>query len=339
MKAAVCTRPGVIELQEVPRPEPGPGEVLMQVRSVGVCGSDVDGYRGKHPMIGYPIILGHECSGIIAEVGDGVDPARVGEPVTVEPFFVCGTCPFCQEGNYNFCIDLKIIGHQVPGAFAEYVKIPAEFAHRKPDNVSFEEAAIVEPCSGALHAVRRCGIQSGDFVVVIGCGTMGSFVVQHCRNLSAEVLVIEPVEFKRQAALELGAAHVVNPGEQDPAAVVRDLTGGKMADVVIEAVGEPETLAETVSLVCNGGVIMLIGWTGNPTDPFDLTNTTFKELRVLGTLGFCRDFPISLKLMSMGRLDLKRIITHRFDLDHVRDAIELLESGRDNVWKAVVNVS
>ncbi len=337
MKAAVCTGIGKIEFQDLPAPVPGPGEVVVEVRSVGVCGSDVDGYRGAHPMIGFPIVLGHECSGVIAEVGPGVSEKRIGEPVSVEPFFICGECPFCRAGTYNFCSNLAIIGHQVPGAFAEYVKIPARFAHRMPEGVSFDEAAILEPCSGALHAVRRCGIQSGDFVVIIGCGTMGSFATQHCRNLSAEVLVVEPLAFKREAALDLGAAHVVDPAAEDAAEAVRTLTGGKMADVVIEAVGKPETLGQTVSLVKNGGTIMLIGWTGNAADPFDLTNTTFKELTVLGTLGFCGDFPISMKLLGQGKIDIRRIITHRFDLDQVQEAIEMLEAGADGIWKAVVH--
>lgn len=338
MKAAVCTGIGRIEIQDVPKPVPKAGEVLVKVKSVGVCGSDVDGYRGKHPMIGYPIILGHECSGIIAEVGPGVDPARIGEAVTVEPFFICDTCPFCRQGTYNFCAELKIIGHQVAGAFAEYLTIPAKFAHFKPENVSFDEAAILEPCSGALHAVRRCRIQAGDTVVIIGCGTMGSFATQHCRNLSAEVIVVEPVAFKRQAALELGAAYALCP-EDDLVAEVAKITNGKMADVVIEAVGERETLAETVGLVKNGGTVMLIGWTGNSTDPFDLTNTTFKELTVLGTLGFCRDFPISMKLLAAGKVNINRIITHRFALDDVQKAIEQLEAKTDGVWKSVVQVS
>ncbi len=338
MKAAVCSGVGQIEITDVPRPVPDPGEVLVQIKSVGVCGSDVDGYQGKHPMIGFPIILGHECSGIIAETGPGVDPSRVGEPVTVEPFFTCDQCPFCLEGTYNFCSNLQIIGHQVPGAFAEYMLIPGKFAHFKPDNVSFEEAAILEPCSGALHAVRRCAIQSGDVVVIIGCGTMGSFATQHCRNLAADVIVIEPVAFKREAALELGASVVIDPDTEDALAVLSERTCGKMADVVIEAVGEQATLAQTVGLVKNGGTVMLIGWTGNATDPFDLTNTTFKELTVLGTLGFCRDFPISMKLLAAGRINVDRIISHRFDLDHVAEAIRLLECGGDSIWKAVVNI-
>ncbi len=339
MKAAVCTGVGEIHIRDIPEPAPKAGEVLIRVKSVGVCGSDVDGYRGTHPMIEFPVVLGHECSGIIAEVGPGVAAARVGEAVTVEPFFTCDQCAFCLEGNYNFCADLKIIGHQVQGAFAEFMPIPAKFAHFKPPEVSFDAAAILEPCSGALHAVRRCRIQSGDTVVIIGCGTMGSFALQHCRNLSAQPIVIEPLAFKRRAARELGAAHVLDPATDDPPAAVREITAGNMADVVIEAVGERETLAETVGLVKNGGTVMLIGWTGNAADPFDLTNTTFKELTVLGTLGFCRDFPISMKLLAEGRIDVERIITHRFDLFQVEEAIEQLETGADNVWKSVVRVS
>jgi L-iditol 2-dehydrogenase len=208
--------------------------------------------------------------------------------------------------------------------------------HPKPENISFEEAAIAEPTSGSLHAVERCNIRLGQFVVVIGCGTIGSLAMQHALNKGAEVLVVEPEEFKRQVASELGAQHAVDPRKEDPAEAVKRLTGGIGADCVIEAVGHPDTLASTVSLVRRGGTIMLIGWSGNETDPFDLTNVTLDELTVLGTLGFCHDYPKALKLMSMGKVKIKPIISHTMPLDKVEEGIEMLHRHEKGVWKIVL---
>ncbi|UCH36077.1 MAG: alcohol dehydrogenase catalytic domain-containing protein [Armatimonadota bacterium] len=336
MKAAVCTAQERIAIQEVPRPVPGEGEVLVRVKATGLCGSDVDGYTGHHPMIKWPIILGHECSGVIAELGPGVTGWQVGDEVAVEPFFTCKQCPACQEGKYNLCADLKITGHQVPGSLAEYVIAEACFLHRKPDNVPFEEAAIAEPASGSLHAVERCNLRTGDFVVILGCGTIGSLAMQHCLNKGAEVLVTDILDFKLDAARKLGVDHALNPDVADLAAGVMKLTGGIGADCVIEAVGHPDTLASTVGLIRRGGTIMLIGWSGNETDPFDLTSVTLDELTVLGTLGFCRDFPTALKLMSRGKVQVAPIISHRLPLARVEEGIKMLRDRADNVWKIVI---
>jgi 2-desacetyl-2-hydroxyethyl bacteriochlorophyllide A dehydrogenase len=338
MKAAVCTDRETITIREVPIPSPGEGEVLVQVKATGLCGSDVDGYTGHHPMIKWPIILGHECSGVVAEPGPGVADWQPGDKVAVEPFFTCKKCPACLREKYNLCADLKITGHQVPGSLAEYVIAEARFLHRKPDGVSFAEAAIAEPASGSLHAVERCNLHLGDFVAIIGCGTMGCLAMQHALNKGAEVLVCEPEAFKREVAQKLGVHHTVNPKEEDLTARVKELTGGIGADCVIEAVGMPETLASTVGLVRRGGTIMLIGWSGNETDPFNLTALTLDELTVLGTLGFCWDFPTALRLMSQGKLDVKSLITHTLPLERVEEGIHMLHEHAPGVWKiAIVN--
>jgi len=287
MKAAVCKGREKIVMEEVPVPKPGRGEVLVEVKATGLCGSDVDGYTGHHPMIKWPIILGHECSGVVAALGPQVTGWKVGEAVAVEPFFTCKKCPACLRSKYNLCADLKITGHQVPGSMAEYVIAESCFLHRKPDNVPFAEAAIAEPVSGSLHAVERCNLRLGDFVVIIGCGTIGSLAMQHALNKGAVVLTADPQEFKLKVARQLGVHYTVNPDKEDLQKKVRELTGGIGADCVIEAVGTPETIASTVRMVKRGGTIMLIGWTGNKTDPFDMTSVTLDELTVLGTLSFC----------------------------------------------------
>ena len=336
MKAAVCVDREKIEIRQVPIPTPRSGEVLVKVKATGLCGSDVDGFTGHHPMIRWPIILGHEASGLIAECGPSVTRWKVGDPVAIEPFFTCKVCPACVRGQYNLCVDLKITGHQVPGTMAEYVIAEERFVHRKPDSLSFDEAAIAEPASGSLHAVERCGLRLGDFVAIIGCGTIGSLAMQHCVNKGAEVLVADPDERKLDVARSLGARHTVNPTRADLAAVVKELTGGVGADCVIEAVGIAETLSQTTRLVRRGGTIMLIGWSGQKADAFDLTSVTLDELTVRGTLGFCNDFPVALRLMSAGKIRIAPIISHRMPFSQAERGIRMLESREPGVWKIVL---
>lgn len=336
MKAAVCVEPGRIEINEIDVPDPGEGEVLVKVSATGLCGSDVDGYLNRHPMIGYPIVLGHECSGVIAEVGKNAVGVKVGDEVVVEPFFTCRKCPACLRGQYNLCKNLLITGHQVNGSLAEYMPADSRFVHSKPENISFDEGALAEPLSGSLHAVKRAGVGIGDFVVIIGCGTIGSFSMQHALNAGAEVLICDVCDFKLETAQKLGADHTLNVSGENLAERVMALTGGMGADIVIEAVGRPETLAQTTALVRRGGTIMLIGWTGNKTDPFDLTALTLDELSVLGTLGFCWDFPSALAAVRRGKVNMGAIISHRFPLEKTAEAIELFHSGRNKAWKIII---
>jgi len=336
MKAAVCVEPQKIEIKDVDVPQPKEYEVLVQVKATGLCGSDVDGYLNRHPMIGYPIILGHECSGIISEVGPGVENVSVGDEVIVEPFFTCKKCAACKQGRYNLCKDLLIIGHQINGSMADYCLAEAGFVHPKPANISWGEAAIAEPLSGALHAVERCNLHAGDIVVIIGCGTIGSFALQHARNKAARVLACDVKDSKVRLANVLGATWAINRSLVDLKDKVMEITGGVGADCVIEAVGLPETLAETVGLVRRGGTIMLIGWSGNEADAFDLTSVTLDELTVLGTLGFCWDFQRTIALAEMGLVDLKSVITHHFPLEDVEKAIKMMHDGKDDVGKVII---
>ncbi|MBS3762322.1 MAG: alcohol dehydrogenase catalytic domain-containing protein [Planctomycetes bacterium] len=336
MKAAVCHEPFDLTIEEVDKPEPGEGEVVVKVKATGVCGSDVDGYIGKHPWIDLPMILGHECSGVVDTVGPDVTKFEPGDPVVVEPFFVCGECPNCLKGDYNMCRDITIIGHQVDGSFAEYILMTERFLHPLPEAVSFEVGALAEPISGALHGVGRCNLNIGDFVVVLGCGTIGYFLVQHAVNSGAKVLVTEPEDYKREAALAVGAEWVLDPTSESVEDKVMEISDGIGADCVMEAVGIQETIGKTVSLARKGGTILLMGWTGNETDDFDCTNMTLDEMTVLGTMGFAFDFPVTLDLLARDKVDAERIITHRFPLDEAEEALETLHEKRDNVWKAAL---
>jgi L-iditol 2-dehydrogenase len=325
-------------VENVPVPEPKEGEVLVRVKATGLCGSDLHGYQGTHPMIKWPVILGHEAAGVIAGCGPGVAGWREGDAVSVEPLFTCNRCPSCVSGNYHLCRELKFAGHQLPGSLAEYFIAESRFVHIKPDTVSFEEAALAEPASSPLHAVERCRIRLGDFVAIFGCGITGMFLAQYALAKGAEVLVTDLVDFKLELAKSFGVHHAVNPARESAVEKIRSRTGSMGADVVFEAAGKPETMLDTTAAVKAGGTIVLIGYTGRERESFDLTSITLSELNVLGSLAFCRDFPVALKLMGQGKIRVKPMITQRIPLDDVEEGLRMMRDKKDKVLKVMVQL-
>ncbi len=337
MRAAVLKGYQKILIEEVPVPVPKPGEVLMKVKATGLCGSDMHGYSGTHPLIRWPVILGHEASGIIVKCGEGVEDWKVNDEVVLEPLIVCKKCEACLSGRYHLCSELQFAGHTVPGSLAEYMTADSSFLHRKPKNVSFEEAAVAEPASSPLHAIERAAIHVGDFIVILGCGVTGSFLLQYAKMKGAEVLVTDLDDKKLEIAKKLGVTHTLNPLKEDVVSAVKQLTGGGGADFVFEAAGTSETTAVTTKLVRKGGTIVLIGYTGRESEPFDLTGVTLGELNVLGSLAFCRDFPVTLKLMEEGKLKVKPILTHYFPFEEVEKGIKLMQKKEEGVLKVIVH--
>ncbi len=338
MKAVVLTATERLELKEVPVPKPGPGQVLIRPESTAVCRSDVSGYLGHHPMIQPPRIMGHEVSGTVEEVGPGVERWKTRDPVVVETFFYsCGTCPGCRAGRYNVCNKVKVIGHNVEGAFAEYVLANASFIYEKPGEITFDEAALTEPLSVGVHAIRRCGIGAGDFVVVVGAGAIGLMALQVAKASGAEVLIADLIDRKLKLAEQLGADYTVNASERNTVEAVREITGGEMAPFVLEAVGRPETLKQMVELACGGATLMPIGFTGNDLDEINLSKITLAEMDVLGILGFCRDFPTSLNLMKRKLVDMKSLMTQRYPLSDVEKAIKFAIKNPSQVVRSIIH--
>ncbi|MBO3802337.1 MAG: alcohol dehydrogenase catalytic domain-containing protein [Candidatus Brockarchaeota archaeon] len=337
MEAVVCSKPMEMGVKRVPIPKPKGNEALIEIRAAAVCRSDVSGYLGKHPLVTYPNILGHECSGIVAEVGPDAKGLEVGQEVAVETFFeLCGRCPGCRRGQYNTCKSPKIIGHNVPGAFAEYMLANSDFLHPKPGKISFEEAALAEPLSVAVHAVKRCGIGIGETVAIIGAGAIGLLTLQVAKLSGAAVHVLDVVESKLEVAKGLGADMVFNASKADPTAEMLAANGGEGYDYVIEAVGSPRTLRQTVDLARAGGTIMCIGFSGREADEICLSRITLQEMRLLGILGFCRDYPTSIKLLSNDLVDVKPLITQRFALEEAESAIRLMLERPNEVLRAIV---
>uniref|UniRef100_A0A7C2VBI1 Enoyl reductase (ER) domain-containing protein n=1 Tax=Ignisphaera aggregans TaxID=334771 RepID=A0A7C2VBI1_9CREN len=241
MKALRLHGPKTLRLDDVEEPQIEPDEVLIRVEYAGVCGSDLHVYRGAmRNRVKYPAIPGHEFSGVVARVGSRVTWLSEGDRVVVNSVVPCGRCVTCAAGRPNICTNFKILGVDLPGAFAEYVKIRGDRVYRIPEGLSLREAALAEPFSVALHACRRANIEIGDTVVVIGQGPIGLCVTQAAKHYGAEkVIALEILGNRLELSKRVGADFAINPREVDPVKAVRELTNGIGADKVIEASGAP----------------------------------------------------------------------------------------------------
>jgi L-iditol 2-dehydrogenase len=312
--------PGSVELREVERPTPEAGQVLIRVRATGVCGSDIHTWKGPVSwVINRPIVMGHEYSGTIEEVGQGVVDWKVGQRVTAETAAeVCGTCAYCRTGNYNLCPQRKGFGALFNGSMAEYISVRQEIVHHVPEGISFEEAALTEPAAVAFNAVFvKSRIIPGDTVVVIGPGTIGLMALQMVRQGGPATVVMVGLK-KDQARLELaeslGADRIVYADREDPAGVVMQLGDRLGADLVVDAVGVSTTIRQSQAMVRPNGQITKIGWDANPysesLDPLVAKAATFQGSFSHTWLTWER----VLRLMALKRIDTRKMF-RTFDLE------------------------
>ena len=326
----VAPGPGHMELREAPRPAPGPGQVVVRVKAAGICGSDlhIRAWDTQVPM-NPPMIAGHEFSGVIEELGSGVEGWQAGERVTAEPSYsVCGRCLWCRSGAYNLCPERRVMGFWADGAFAGYVRVPAERLHRLPENVSFHEGALMEPFACCVHGVlERTGIEAGELVVVTGPGTIGLLAMQVARACGGRVVVVgKGVDAHRlDVARELGADHAVNVDDGDPKEMVMDLSGGVGADVVLECSGAPAAVDVGLDLVRRQGRYTQIGLFGRPVT-VDLERIAYKELRVTGSYAQrWTAWKRALTLLESGSVRLKPLISDVLPLSAWEQGFRKLE--------------
>lgn len=318
MKAAFLTQPGAIELREIDTPTPDDDQVLVRVAAVGVCGSDMHFYA--HGSIGEmimkePFVLGHELSGTITAVGKNVDPARVGKRVAIEPQRPCRTCKQCKSGRYNLCPD--IIFYAVPhvnGAFAEYVTIQDDFAFDLPDSVSFEAGALLEPLSVAIWSCQRAEIAVGSRVLIAGAGPIGVIMAQTAAAFGAsEILITDTIDSRREFALKHGATRAIDPTKESLA--------GLDVDVFIDATGVGRAVYDGIKAVGPAGRAILVGMGDNDVLlPIDYIQS--REIWVSGIFRYTNTWPAAIELVASGKVNLDALVTHRFDLDHVEDALK-----------------
>ncbi len=319
MRAVIIQGPRKVQLAEMTRPVPKEGQVLVRVRVCGVCGTDVHIYKGEY-LGDYPVIPGHEFAGEVVEVGPGVKGFERHDRVAVEPNISCGSCRFCRLDEPNFCENWRAIGVTKPGAMAEYVVVPASAAFAIGD-LSYEEAAFMEPLSCVLHGMEKLDVRSGESVLVIGAGPVGLLIGQVARaSGAARVVFADRVASRLERAAELVADRVADTSESwQPA----ETPGGY--DAVIEAAGAPPVFERSIDLVRHGGRILVFGVA--PRDAaarvrtFDLFR---KGLSVLSSYTSVRNSEQALELLRNGRVRVDRLVTHRLPLDGFEEAMELL---------------
>lgn len=336
MRALVLHAVGDLRLEEVPRPTPGPGEVLVRVAYCGVCGSDIPRVFVKGTYR-FPTICGHEFAGTIEDCGQGVTGYRPGDRVAVFPLLWCGRCPACERGAFVMCSDYDYYGSRRDGAFAEFVAVPVRNLLRIPEGVSLEAAALTEPAAVALHAVRRAGASLvGQTAVIFGAGPIGLLAAQWARRIGAErVILFDVVAEKLNMARRLGFALAFDPNACDPLEIVSSLTSGHGAELCIEAAGVPATLLQSIAAARAGGRVVLLG---NPSADVTLpaaliSQAMRRELDLLGVwnstfspAGNSDDWHAVLSAAAAGRLELEALVTHRVRLE---DAPAILAMMRD----------
>ena len=341
MRAVVLHQPLDLRHESRPLPRPGAGDVLVAVRAVGVCGSDVHYWQTGRIgdfVVREPLVLGHEAAGVVVEVGSEVRDLAVGDRVALEPGVPCRCCEWCKVGRYNLCPDVVFMATPpVDGAFCEYVVHPADFAYRLPDHVSFEEGALFEPLSVGIHAVRRAGVGMGSSVLVGGAGPIGLTALLAARAAGvSEIIVSDVVPGRLELARRLGATRVVDARTEDVVAAALDATRGVGVDAAIECSGAAVAQESGLLALKRGGTLVLVGLGG---DRLDVSAAAIgaRELDVRGVFRYANTYPAAAKLVASGAIDLKPLVTNHFSLDEVGLALETAHGRAPGIVKVIVH--
>ena len=338
MKALVYQGPMTMTVEEMSEPVPGPGHVTVQVKAVGICGSDVHGFIGKTGRRKPPMIMGHEVTGVVAQVGDGVTRFTPGDRVVINPVLACGRCACrnCRGGRPNICLDRHVLGVDLPGAYADYVPVAERMLWPMPDTLSFEAGSLVEPLAVALHAVNLTPIQLMDTVVVVGAGTIGLLTLMAARLAGAGTVVVTDKSAHRlDVARRLGADVTINVDREQPLPIVQDLTGGAGAEAVIEAVGFSATVQQALSLVRPGGHVTWIG-NSQPNIEMNMQSVVTREVTVQGAYAFHDEFPQSIAAIASGRINPLPLIEETVStLEDTLSVIRDLAEGKKDSVKVV----
>jgi L-iditol 2-dehydrogenase len=333
-----------VELRWMPDPaEPGPGEVTVRVRAVGLCGSDLhyylEGGCAGYPAV-YPMVLGHEPAGEVIAAGAGVEHLRPGVRVAIEPAITCGHCEYCLRGRHNLCENVRFMGGlQIPGLLREYATIPANNAAAIPPGMSYPEATVIEPLAVILHAMELTRLEPGETVAVMGAGPIGLLSVAMARLGGAgKVIVADRIAPRLSLAREMGADVAVDISREPVVDAILDLTGGRGAHLIIDAAGKPDSLNPAFRAARPGGRIVLIGIPSDSVTGIDLHAAMNREVTLHPLRRSNRNDHTAMHLIASGKIPAGRLVTHRFDLDHADRAFKTVAAYADGVAKAVVEL-
>jgi 2-desacetyl-2-hydroxyethyl bacteriochlorophyllide A dehydrogenase len=337
MKTLVCNAPGHFEYSQGQKPELSPGQAIIKIRRIGVCGTDLHAFEGTQPYFQYPRILGHELAGelVAADQAPGFEP---GEAVTFIPYFNCGSCIACRSGKPNCCTAIQVCGVHADGGMVEYLSVPASSLIHG-EGLSFDELALIEPLAIGAHGIRRAAVQPGEFVLVIGAGPIGLGTMEFARIAGAQVIALDINEARLQFCRDkLGVEHVVNARRPDVTEELARITGGDMPTVVIDATGHLQAINNAFQYLAHGGRYVLIGLQKGDIS-FSHPEFHKREATLMSSRNATRaDFEHVVSCLKQGLVDPTTYITHRVPFDRVKDEFASWLNPATGVIKAVIEI-
>ncbi|WP_279084508.1 Zn-dependent oxidoreductase [Gilliamella apis] len=338
MKSIVVKKPNELEIEEREVPQPAKGEVRVKVKLAGICGSDSHIYRGHNPFAKYPRVIGHEFFGIIDEVGEGIDPSRIGERVSVDPVISCGCCYPCSVGRPNVCSSLTVLGVHRDGGFSQYATVPSNNAYTIPDEISDEFAVMIEPFTIAANATGHLKPTADDIALIYGAGPMGLTSVQALKGVYQvkQVIVVDRIDERLAMAQKSGADKVINNTDLSLKEELEKLN--IKPTVIIDAACHPSILQEAITIASPAARILIMGFS---SDPCQITQQgiTSKELSIFSSRLNANKFPVVIDWLKKKLIDPQKLITHQFDYTQVIQAIETFEKDQKNCCKVLLTFS
>lgn len=335
----VMVAPREMRFDEVAIPEIKPDQVLLKVKRIGICGSDIHVYHGQHPYVKYPLTQGHEVSAQIVKIGENVDGFKVGEKVTIEPQIYCGECHPCTHGKYNLCENLKVMGFQDIGLASEYFAADASKVTALPDDFSYDQGAMIEPLSVAVHAVNQAGDVKGKKVVVLGVGPIGILVIQALKAAGAgEVMATDISDYRLELAKKCGADYAFNTKNVDFSKALVETFGPDKADIMYECAGSNITMDQAIQNARKGSLIMLVAVFGGPAT-VDLAKLNDSELDLNTSMMYRhQDYLDAIRYVEEKKIHLEPLMSKHFSFLDFNEAYKFIDENREHTMKVIIDV-
>jgi len=339
MLKQIMTKPGEIVFEEVAVPEISAEQVLVKIMNIGICGSDIHVYHGEHPFTSYPVTQGHEVSGEIVKTGENVSGFYAGQKVTIEPQVFCGKCHPCRHGKYNLCEELKVMGFQTTGTASEYFAVDASKVTPIPQEMSFEEGAMIEPLAVAVHAVKQVGDVTGMNIAVIGAGPIGNLVAQTAKGMgAAKVMITDISDLRLEKAKECGVDVCVNTRKKNFGEALVEAFGPDKADVIYDCAGNNITMGQAIKYARKGSIIVLVAVFAGMAE-IDLAVANDHELDIKSTMMYRHDdYLDGIRLVDEGKVHLRPLISKTFPFKEYLKAYQYIDENRETTMKVIINV-
>ncbi len=339
MRKQIMTAPHNITFEDVPVPEYGPGQVLLKIKRIGICGSDIHVFHGEHPYVTYPLTQGHEVSAQVVAVGDDVENISVGQKATIEPQVVCGQCHPCRNGKYNLCESLKVMGFQTTGTASDYFVADAAKVTTFADNISYDKGAMIEPLAVTVHAVKRAGDVKDKKVVVMGAGPIGILLIQTLKAFgAAEVMATDISDFRLALAAKCGADHVYNTRTANFGEAIVESFGKDKADIIYDCAGNDIVMNQAIQNARKGSTIVLVAVFAKIAN-IDLAKLNDSELDLNTSMMYRHeDYVEAIRILEEGKVELKPLMSKHFAFEDYQEAYEYIDNNRESTMKVIIDI-